>query len=64
MYRETDIDDSESDIGLIDVNERIDMIDEVAAADADGTGNTDDEFFGEDSDDTGFMSGDDYIEIE
>ena len=64
LYRERDIDDSEPDIGLIDVNERIDMIDEVAAADADGTGNTDDEFFGEDSDDTGFMSGDDYIEIE
>ena len=64
LYRERDIDDSEPDIGLIDVNERIDRIDEVAAADADGTGNTDDEFFGEDSDDTGFMSGDDYIEIE
>ena len=64
LYRERDIDDSEPDIGLIDVSERIDMIDEVAAADADGTGNTDDEFFGEDSDDTGFMSGDDYIEIE
>lgn len=67
LYRERDIDDSEPDIGLIDVDERIDRIDrvdEVAAADADGTGNTDDEFFGEDSDDTGFMSGDDYIEIE
>lgn len=64
LYRERDIDDSEPDIGLIDVNERIDRIVEVAAADADGTGNTDDEFFGEDSDDTGFMSGDDYIEIE
>ena len=64
LYRERDIDDSEPDIGLIDVNERIDRIDEVAAADAGGTGNTDDEFFGEDSDDTGFMSGDDYIEIE
>lgn len=64
LYRERDIDDSEPDIGLIDVNERIDRIDEVAAADADGTGTTDDEFFGEDSDDTGFMSGDDYIEIE
>lgn len=64
LYRERDIDDSEPDIGLIDVNERIDRIDEVAAVDADGTGNTDDEFFGEDSDDTGFMSGDDYIEIE
>ena len=64
LYRERDIDDSEPDIGLIDVNERIDRIDEVAAADVDGTGNTDDEFFGEDSDDTGFMSGDDYIEIE
>lgn len=64
LYRERDIDDSEPDIGLIDVNERIDRIDEVAAADADGTGNTDDEFFGEDSDDKGFMSGDDYIEIE
>ena len=64
LYRERDIDDSEPDIGLIDVNERIDRVDEVAAADADGTGNTDDEFFGEDSDDTGFMSGDDYIEIE
>lgn len=64
LYRERDIDDSEPDIGLIDVNERIDRVDEVAAADVDGTGNTDDEFFGEDSDDTGFMSGDDYIEIE
>ena len=64
LYRERDIDDSEPDIGLIDVDERIDRIDEVAAADADGAGNTDDEFFGEDSDDTGFMSGDDYIEIE
>lgn len=64
LYRERDIDDSEPDIGLIDVNERIDRVDEVAAADADGTGTTDDEFFGEDSDDTGFMSGDDYIEIE
>ena len=64
LYRERDIDDSEPDIGLIDVDERIDRIDEVAAADADGTGTTDDEFFGEDSDDTGFMSGDDYIEIE
>ena len=65
LYRERDIDDSEPDIGLIDVDERIDRIDrvdEVAAADVDG--NTDDEFFGEDSDDTGFMSGDDYIEIE
>ena len=65
LYRERDIDDSEPDIGLIDVDERIDRIDrvdEVAAADAGG--NTDDEFFGEDSDDTGFMSGDDYIEIE
>ena len=64
LYRERDIDDSEPDIGLIDVTERIDRIGEVATADADGTGNTDDEFFGEDSDDTGFMSGDDYIEIE
>ncbi len=64
LYRERDIDDSEPDIGLIDVDERIDRVDEVAAADADGTGTTDDEFFGEDSDDTGFMSGDDYIEIE
>ena len=65
LYRERDIDDSEPDIGLIDVDERIDRIDrvdEVAAADVGG--NTDDEFFGEDSDDTGFMSGDDYIEIE
>lgn len=65
LYRERDIDDSEPDIGLIDVDERIDRIDrvdEVAAADVDG--NTDEEFFGEDSDDTGFMSGDDYIEIE
>ena len=58
LYREREIDDSEPDIGVIDVEEHI------AEPKRRKTTEDDEEFFGEDSDDTGFMSGDDYIEIE
>ena len=58
LYREREIDDSEPDIGVIDVEEHI------AEPKKRNTTEDDEEFFGEDSDDTGFMSGDDFIEIE
>ena len=58
LYREREIDDSEPDIGVIDVEEHI------AEPKRRETTEDDEEFFGEDSDDTGFMSGDDFIEIE
>ena len=58
LYREREIDDSAPDIGFIDVSEHI--TEPVTRKKAE----EDEEFFGEDSDDTGFMSGDDFIEIE
>lgn len=58
LYREREIDDSEPDIGLVDVNEHIVRRETEPKED-------DEDFFGEDSDDdAGFMSGDDFIEIE
>ena len=58
LYREREIDDSEPDIGLVDVNEHIVRRETESKED-------DEDFFGEDSDeDAGFMSGDDFIEIE
>ena len=58
LYREREIDDSKPDIGLVDVNEHIVRRETEPKED-------DEDFFGEDSDDdAGFMSGDDFIEIE
>ncbi len=55
LYREREIDSSTPEIGVIDVSE------EVASAAL----NDDDEYFGTDTeDDAGFMSGDDFVEID
>lgn len=55
LYREREIDSEVPVVGVIDVRE------EAAAADADD----EDAYFGDDSDDdSGFMSGDDFVEID
>ena len=55
LYHEREIDSSTPEIGVIDVSE------EVASAAL----NDDDEYFGTDTeDDAGFMSGDDFVEID
>ena len=55
LYREREIDSEVPEVGVIDVRE------EAAAADADD----EDAYFGDDSDDdSGFMSGDDFVEID